>query len=339
MAYARLLDRLDDPASPTVTTLPDGSVDHFCTLGGSVVSKVDTREAFSRAIAGKQSAFRLDVETTEPGGQSVNAALQLHALGTSVTAYGHFDADVFSSLPFETVSMGTPADVHVLTFADRDVMLVSDGDVGDWTLDRLRSATDLATVFDADAICCSNWLGVPGLEDAFHRLGDATLPRRPFVFDPGDVVGGTREELESMGASLTALQETFDVVYNPNRREVRATASILADSFSNDGQRLLAIREELGITAAVMHAKEEAAVATADGLTTVPTVRIDRPTRQTGGGDRFTGALGYALARGWDWETAIACGNACAAYYVESGTTAGPQDLIEFLSERSPRES
>ncbi|AGN02489.1 hypothetical protein L593_12750 [Salinarchaeum sp. Harcht-Bsk1] len=337
MAYARLIDRLEAPASPTVTTLPDGSVDHFCSLADSVGPSTHTREAFSRAITGDRSSFRLDVESVESGGQSVNAALQLHALGSAVTAYGHFDAEIFTSLPFETVSMGTPADVYVLSFDDRDLMLVSDGDVGDWTLERLESVTDLDAAFDADAICCSNWAGVPGLEDAFHRLGDATFPRRPFVFDPGDVVGCAPGELESMCAALSALQETFDVVFNANREEIRATASILPGSLEDDGERLLAIREELGITAAVMHAKKEAATATADGLCTLPNLQVDRPTRQAGGGDRFSGGLGYALARGWDWETATACGNACASYYVESGTTGDPEELIAFLSDRSLR--
>jgi sugar/nucleoside kinase (ribokinase family) len=336
MGYDRLRNRLDESGSPTVSTLPDGSVDHFCHVTDGAAGSLETHGAFASAIESDRTAFRFSVETVEPGGQSVNAATQLGALGAAVTAYGYFDHDVFASLSVETVSMGSPVDVYVFDFADGDVMLVGDGDVAAWTLDRLRGVADLSTVFAADAICCSNWVGVPGLEAAFHELGDADLARRPLVFDPGDVVGCDNEDLLAMGEALGALQDTFDVIFNGNREEVRATATALAGPFEDDGERLRTIQDELGIAGAAMHAADEAAVATADGLVTVPNLVVDSPTRHAGGGDRFSGALAYALAGNWDWEVALSCANACASYYVETGRTAGPANLVEYLVDRSP---
>jgi len=334
-AYERLVDELPAAGSPSLTTLPDGSVDRYCSVRAGGTTRFETRRAFGNAILGDRSSFRFHVERTEPGGMCVNAAQQGHALGGQVTCYGHLDAPIFELLPFETVSMGQPADVYVFDFADRDAMLVQSRDVPDWTVADLGASGDLADVFDADAICCSNWVGAPGLQPAFHHLGDRALPRRPFVFDPGDVVGCNRHELEALLEAVTALQDTFDVVLLANQREVHAIAAVLPDGHASDAERLAAIRDATGVTAAGIHTEEEAAVATAEGLTRVPTIEVGEPVRRTGGGDRFSGGLGYALALGWDWPVALACGNACAARYVQTGQTGDPTDLAEFVTTQS----
>ena len=339
MPYDRLQRRLTEPGSPTVTTLPDGSIDHFCTVVEDAAGSLETRDAFGREILGDRSSFSFAVETTEAGGQAVNTAKQLHALGGSVTCYGHLDAPVFESLPFATVSMGSPATVYVFGFGDRDVMFVETSEVAEWTLAELRGVGDLSDAFGGDAVCCSNWGSVGGLESAFHQLSDADAPRVPFVFDPGDIVGHPPEEIGALLDAVTALQDTFDVVYSANRREVRTTAAPLSGPFDDDLARLAAIREETGITAAVMHARDEAAVVTGAERLRVSNYRVERPARHTGGGDRFTGGLGHALACGWEWDLALACGNACAVYYVESGSTGDASDIAAFLEERPPVES
>ena len=339
MCYNRLQRRLGESGSPAVTTLPDGSVDHFCTVGDDATGSPETRDGFGHEILGDRSSFSFAVETTEPGGQAVNTAKQLHALGGSVTCYGHLDAPVFDSLPFGTESMGSPATVYVFGFNDRDVMFVESSEITEWSLAELRRVDDLSDVFTGDAVCCSNWGSVAGLESAFHQLGDAQLSRIPFVFDPGDIVGFAPDEIDALLDAVAALQDTFDVVYSANRREVRTTAAPLSGSFDDDLARLAAIRDETGVTATVMHARDEAAVAARDEQLRVSNYRVERPARHTGGGDRFTGGLGHALACGWDWDLALACGNACAVYYVESGSTGGVNDIAAFIDARPPVES
>ncbi|WP_144920574.1 carbohydrate kinase family protein [Halorubrum salsamenti] len=339
MPYDRLQRRLTESGSPTVTTLPDGSIDHFCTVAEDAAGSLETRDAFGREILGDRSSLSFAVETTEPGGQAVNTAKQLHALGGSVTCYGHLDAPIFESLPFATVSMGAPAIVYVFGFSDRDVMFVETSEVAEWTLAELRRVGDLSDVFGGDAVCCSNWSSVKGLGSAFHRLSDADAPRVPFVFDPGDIVGCRSDEVADLLDAVTALQDTFDVVYSANRQEVRTTAAPLSGPFDDDLARLAAIREETGITAAAMHARDEAVAVTCDDRLRVSNYGVERPVRHTGGGDRFTGGLGHALACGWEWDVALACGNACAVYYVESGSTGGPKDIAAFLDEQPPVES
>lgn len=332
MPYDRLADALRTTASPTVVTLPDGSVDRFCTVAPGDGTAYESRADFAEGLGGEHTAFRLAVDATAPGGQAVNAASQLHALGADVTCYGHLAHPVFESLPFRTASMGDPAHVTVLSFADRDAMLVRPGGPSAWTLRDLEAVADLEDAFDCEAVCCSNWASVDGLEDAFHRLGGLDLPRVPFVFDPGDVVGRDAAAVEAMHRALAALQGTFDVVFNGNRQEVRTVAAPLVDDGADAVDRLAAIREETEITAAVMHARAAAAVATRDERTRVPNYDARTPRRHTGGGDRFSGGLAHALACGWPWDVALACGNACAVHYVETGETATAEDLSAFVA-------
>lgn len=337
MPYDRLRERLADPPAPECSTLPDGSVDRFCAVSGGG-EPFETREAFARAILdGDRSSFDLVVESTEPGGQAVNAAQQLHALGGEVTCYGHLDDPVFDALPFGTVSMGDPAVVDAVDFAGGDVMFVEG--TADWSLADLRRVADLRDVFGVDAVCCSNWRSFPGLTHAFETLADLgiDLPRVPFVFDPGDVAGGDPEAVEALSDALGGLQGTFDVVFDANRAEVRATAAILADAPSDDAERLAAVREATGVEAAVMHAPEGAVAATAEGVTTVEGCSVDDPKRHTGGGDHFSGGLSYALANGWEWDVALACGNACAAHYVGTAIPASAADAAAVAERASSR--
>lgn len=334
MAYDELRRRLTDGPSPTVATLPDGSVDHFCSVSDGRGGTLESRETFGREVLGERSAFQFQIEATEPGGQAVNAASQLHALGAEVSCYGHLEDPIFDDLPFGTASMGEPAEVYAFNFADRDVMFARHPTFAEWTLDDLGDVAPLPEIFGVDAVSCTNWVSTPNLGAAFHRLGEADLPRLPFVLDPGDVVGRDVDDLEALLDALGALQATFDVVYDGNRAEVRETACVLEGNFDDDLDRLAAIREAAGITAAVIHDRDEAVVATADERTRVENYRVDRPLRHTGGGDRFTGGLTHALACDWAWETALACGNACAVHYVETGGTATADDLVDLVDDR-----
>jgi sugar/nucleoside kinase (ribokinase family) len=337
--YDRLGRRLAERPAPTLATLPDGSIDRYCTLSAGAVGPLETRESLGREIddAGR-STFRMRVDTTEPGGQAVNVAKQVHALGGEVTCYGHLDDPIFDALPFETVSMGAPAVVYAFNFADGDVMFVEESAVADWTLAELERVADLADVFAVDAVCCSNWVSVPEMGAAFRRLGATDLPRVPFVVDPGDVVGTGPGDVDALRRALAALQGAFDVIYNANRQEIRATAATLSDPPATDPGRLEAIREATGIEAAVMHAADEAVASTPAGVTAVESVQVEQPERHTGGGDHFTGGLGYGLASGWDWELALACGNVCAARYVETGDTPTIDDVSAVVGARFDRE-
>ncbi|MBP1986119.1 carbohydrate kinase family protein [Halolamina salifodinae] len=342
MPYQRLARRLAEAPSPAVSTLPDGSVDRFCRLSAGALDPVERRTTFAReAAAGRRKGFGLEPERVEPGGQSVNTAQQAHALGADATCYGHLDdpepgRDVFDALPLETVSMGRPAIVNILDFEDNDLLLVeASPDLADWRLADLRAAAPLPEVFDTEAVACSNWVSVPGMAEAFHELGDASIPRVPFVFDPGDVLGGDAAAHRELREAIRALGASVDVVLSVNPTELRALAAALPEppESPDDEKRVRAIRQAADAAAVVKHGKNEALAATREGI-----VRVDNPVvedrRQIGGGDRFAGGLAVGLGDGWNWETALAAGNACASHYVATGETASATTLREWLLDR-----
>lgn len=335
MPFQRLAARLADGPSPTVHTLPDGSIDRYCRLSAGALGPVRRRTTFAREIeAGGRKGFGLDPTRVEPGGQSVNAAAQAHALGADATCYGHLDDRVFDSLPFDTVSMGDPAVVNVLDFTDEDLLLVEDSpDLQNWSLADLRAVAPLTEVFDVDALVCTNWVSVPAMAEAFHELADEALPRVPLVFDPGDVLGSDLHAHRDLRAAVSALQTTFEVVVSVNGAELRALAAALPDPPAppvDDRDRVHALREAFGGAAVVKHGKQEALAATEAGVVAVenPTVEAKR---QTGGGDRFAGGLAVGLGDGWDWDVALAAGNACASYYVSTVETATAEELREWV--------
>ena len=335
MPYQRLAARLAAGPRPTVSTLPDGSIDRYCRLSAGGLDPVDRRTTFAREIeAGGRKGFALDPVSVEPGGQSVNAAVQAHALGSETTCYGHLDHAVFDDLPFDTVSMGEPAVVNVLDFEDSDLLLVEHSpDLRDWTLAELREVASLESVFGVDAVACSNWVSVPAMGEAFHELAAEALPRVPFVFDPGDVLGGDLDSHRDLRDAVAALQTTLDVAVSVNTTELRALAAALPEPPEppvDDRDRVQALRRAFGGATVVKHGKREALAATAEGV-----VAVDNPTvedrRQTGGGDRFAGGLAVGLGAGWDWDVALACGNACASHYVATGETATADELRAWV--------
>ncbi len=343
MPYQRLARRLADDPAPAVSTLSDGSIDRYCRLSAGALDPVERRRTFVREVesAGRKG-FGLDPESIQPGGQSVNAAQQAHAVGADATCYGHLDdpepgRDAFADLPFDTVSMGRPAIVNVLDFDDSDLLLVeASSDLSAWTLDDLRAAAPLSSVFGTDAVVCTNWVSTPGMAEAFHELGNESIPRVPFVFDPGDVLGSDLGDHRELREALRALGRSVDVVLSVNRTELHAVAAALPDPPAppvDDEDRVLAIREAVDAAAVVKHGKEEALAATREGV-----VRVDNPVvedrRQIGGGDRFAGGLAVGLGADWGWSTALACGNACASHYVATGDTASATVLRGWLDER-----
>ena len=340
MPYQRLARRLAEEPAPAVSTLPDGSVDRYCRLSAGALDPVERRTTFAREVeSGGRKGFGLEPRAVEPGGQSVNAARQAHALGAETTCYGHLDdpepgRNVFADLPFDTVSMGRATTVNVLDFDDSDLLLVEESpDLSEWALADLRAAAPLPVVFGGDAVVCTNWVSTPGLADAFHELGDETIPRVPFVFDPGDVLGSGVAGHRELRAAVTALESSVDAVLSVNATELRAITAALPEPPAppiDDEDRVLAVRDASDAAAVVKHGKEEALAATAEGI-----VRVDNPVvedrRQIGGGDRFGGGLAVGLGSDWDWPVALACGNACASHYVSTAETASAAELREWL--------
>jgi len=324
---------LADPPDVSVTCLPDGSVDRRYEVEDAA-GHVESRAALGERIAsGRAKSFLVDHETTEPGGQAVNAARQAHALGADTTLYGHLDHAVFDALACETHSMGRPADVAVLEFTDDAVMFTEESpDVDAWTLDALRAVeADLSRPFGADAVAWLNWTstdhGTAALREFARVAGDDA---GWLVLDPGDV---TVREPSAVPGLLDALATVErDVAVSVNDEEL----AFLADAIgapAGRAARLDAVRERANADVVVLHGEDEAVAATPDGVVRRPNPRVEA-VRYTGAGDRFSAALAYALAADWSVEAALALGNAAATYYVAHAESGDPAALADWAAER-----
>ncbi|GGM72730.1 sugar/nucleoside kinase (ribokinase family) [Halarchaeum rubridurum] len=384
-----IADALGRAADVSVTCLPDGSVDRRYAVEDAA-GDVETRRDLGRRIAtGHAKSFLVDHEGTAPGGQAVNAARQLHALGATTTLYGHLDHAVFDGLPFRTRSMGRPADVAVFEFDDDAVMFTEESpDVADWCLDALDAVADADAEtgpFEADAVVWTNWASTANGTAALRALaerergaergdgGDGTAysgdgggtgetsddtevdacggdgagtltpradGRRWLVLDPGDVTVCERDAVGPFLDALAAL-DGFDVALSVNDDELDFLADALggeSDAAGTDGEvsdaaRLERVRERGDLSLAVLHGVDAAVARDAEGTTRCPNLAVDAR-RYTGGGDRFSAGLAYALAADWTLGEALTLANACATYYVSHAETAGPDGLAAWLAGR-----
>ncbi|SFB83323.1 Sugar or nucleoside kinase, ribokinase family [Halobiforma haloterrestris] len=352
MGYDALVERLagdgDDATAtdgPRIVAFPDGSVDEYYAAYDGEGNRIAERETFGERIARSEyDSFPIERRSREPAGQAVNMARQTHALGAETTLYGHLEDPVFADLPFETVSMGPPARIDVFPFADDDLLLAERARrIEDWTLADLAAAAgeDPGDALAADALCCGNWVSAGGLTDALATLADGTLPTNvgTVVVDPGPVSTRSNDAIVAFLEALGDLDARTDVVYSVNRAELEATVAALdGDLGGGDREHVRAVRSAAGIEAVVLHETEAAVAATRDGTVALENLAVEEPRRRTGAGDRFSAGLAVGRARGWEWETALALANCCAAHYVETATTGDPSALRSFAATTPRRE-
>lgn len=329
-------DRLRGESGPQITVLPDGSVDRRSAVVDTEGKRL-SRETVGAEIAGDGKTFLTEWQGVEPGGQSVNAARQVDALGAETTLLGHLDHAIFDSLPFRTHSLGDPAEVHVYELADGVVMFAAETtDIDTWTFDRVRDTVgpELSSVFDVDAVLWTNWAAFPYGTDAIPDLAASLQADSTLVIDPGAV---STRPLADRRAFLDALAETSfpgDVVLSPNRRE----ADLLVEGIEDPTREQIAseLLEAAAVEAVVVHDRPAATVVTPETRLDVPTVEDVEPTRHAGAGDRFSGGVAYGRAAGWSWEETLTLGNACATHYLLHGRSGDREDLSVLLTERGP---
>ncbi|OAQ51811.1 hypothetical protein HTG_15625 [Natrinema mahii] len=324
----------DDPRR--IVTLPDGSVDRWYALGGSGGDRFESADAFADRLAAGDRTFSLEPTAVRPGGQAVNAARQVHALGDRATLLGHLDHPVLADFPFETHSMGSPATVRVVDVGGDELQLAEPGPAEDWGLADLLAVVDWDRLVAADALCCTNWVSVRGLTAVFDRLAATpSADSLPVVVDPGPIETVDPAALEGLFDSLSRADGSLAVVLSVNPTEFRAAARVVDVDVDADptADSLAALRATLGLTGVVFHGADAAIGATRAETAVVEMYDVGDPRRTTGAGDRFSAGLTCALARGYSLESALSLGNACAAHFVGTGDTADPAAVRALLED------
>jgi sugar/nucleoside kinase (ribokinase family) len=320
--------RLADAPSPSMTLLPDGSVDRRFGVLNREQEPV-TRDQFAAWLTGGQRSFVTDRRGVEPGGQSVNAAMQARALDADVELYGHLDHDVFGVLDVDRYSMGAPAAVNIYEFEDAAMMLTTEStDIQTWSYADFAAAGG-ERALDADAVVWLNWASLPNSTAALHRIADEPRDGDVFAVDPGGVGVRTAAERREFVESLSALADRYEVSLSVNDEELQSLAGAVGVT-GPITEATHDLRERAGVAAVVMHGEQRAVAATRDAVYDVPNVQTSDVSRFTGGGDRFTSALAFARACGWGWRDALELANAAASYYVATGLTGDRGAIAEY---------
>ena len=334
MPYDALVDRLTDGLDPVAFgAFPDGSVDDYYRLREGDTT-VTSRASFADAVTAGRDSFTFDHVVTDAGGQAVNAARQAAALGDDVSLAGHLDHPIFE-FDFETASMGAPARVRVCLFEADDVMFVEESaDLADWGFADLRAAVDVDAFLERDALCCTNWASVPGLGAALREVAAYDPDGGVCCVDPGPL---STAQAGDLLAALEPLGGAYDVVVSVNDDEARALAAAAGrEGSATDAEVLDDLRVAADATGVVVHGADAAVASTPTGDLRVPTLDVSRGMTETGAGDRFSAGLARSLAAGWDWDLAVAMGNACAAHYVAGEGTGSVDGLRAHVDAHRP---
>ncbi|ALG82076.1 PfkB family carbohydrate kinase [Halanaeroarchaeum sulfurireducens] len=326
-------DRLRSGTTPTVTVLPDGSVDRRSEIVGVDGDQL-SRETVGAEIASDGKTFLTEWHGVEQTGQSPNAARQLHELGAETTLIGHLDHSIFDSIPFRTYSMGDPAEIHVYELADGVMMFAAEStDIETWTFDRVETALgpNLESAFGADAVLWMNWAAFPHGTAALERTSELLGSETTLVIDPGAVSTRSTGDAVDLLDGLRNADPAGDTVLSPSRRESNALLDALGIDVSNRSEIATELREYTDIAAVAVHDKPAATVATEQSVVEVPTVEDVEPNRHAGAGDRFNGGVTYALASGWSWAETLTLGNACATHYITHDRCGDRADLLALL--------
>lgn len=328
-------DRLREAPNPTITVLPDGSVDRR-----SAVVDVDgnllSRETVGAEIASDTKTFLTEWHGIEPGGQSVNAARQVHELGARTTLVGHLDHTIFDALSFRTYSMGDPAEVQLFELLDGVAMFAGESrDIETWTFDRFYDTVgpDAEDLCAADAVVWTNWAAFPHGTTAITRLIDDLPDDGILIIDPGAVSTRPAEDLVAFLDTLRSTSYAGEIVLSPNHNEAELFIEALDTDVTERSSIATEMREYADIDAVAIHDRPAATVATRDALVEVPTVEDVAPTRHAGAGDRFSGGVAFGRAAEWSWDEALTLGNACAVHYLVHGRSGDRADLVSIAAD------
>jgi len=178
VSYDELCDRLNrletGDTCCRIVALPDGSVDRWYAIAGAGGDRLEKIDAFTDQLASGTRSFALEPIDVRPGGQAVNAATQVHALGETATLVGHLNHPVLADLPPENALDGDAVHGSRGRRRPRRNPVFGAGPTENWRLEDLLAVIDWDRIVGADALCCTNWISVRGLTSVFDRLATAS---------------------------------------------------------------------------------------------------------------------------------------------------------------------
>ena len=301
-----------------------------------------------QAAAGKSSNYELIVTRRKLGGNGPIMANALATLGLEVCyvgCLGHPEIDpVFAEFAqrAEVISIANPGFTNALEFADGKLMLSKLESLHEINWANLTARLPVEELIRRFTACSLigllNWTELPGLTAIWDHLIAEVFPHlarteRILFIDLVDPEKRTVADIRAALATLTRFQDQVDVVLGLNLKEATQVAAAL--ELPPPGADLpataAAIRSTLGLTCVVIHPREGAVAALAEGTAAILGPFVEHPLISTGAGDHFN--TGFCLGRvlGLGLPECLAAGVATSGFYVRTAESPTTTELADFL--------
>lgn len=245
----------------------------------------------------------------------------------------------------EVISLADPAATTAVEFTDGKLMLGQMRSLDEITFERIvekMGREGVNQVFAAaDLIALVNWTMIPNMTAIFNALVETVLPALPardrrFFFDLADPEKRSRADLLEVLNVIGKFEKFGRVTLGLNLKEAQQVWAALDYPIIKEdeaGLRKMSadIRARLAISTVVVHPKESAACATAEGTAWVPGPYTAKPLITTGAGDHFNAGFSNAQLLGLSLESCLTVGVCTSGHYVRTGKSPTLTDLITFL--------
>lgn len=250
------------------------------------------------------------------------------------------------SLCERVVPIATPGRTDAFEFDDGKLMINHCGPVQAVTWERIVEVVGLdalrRSVGGADLVGIVNWSLIGGVNGIWRGLIDHVLPAiqtRPSVFiDLSDPAKRTDADLTTGLALLSEMSRLTPVTLGLNLAEAERLCGVYAVSKGAGAlaERVVTmargLRGRLDIACVVIHPREGAGAATADGASAwFDGPLTGAPRISTGAGDHFNAGFAAARVAGLNLDQALATGTGVSGAYVRDGVAPTLQRLCDFL--------
>lgn len=323
---------------------------------GEDFTPITTITDFARRIegaAGKSTNIEFYPRMEKLGGNGPIMANAMLATGTRVTYVGALGKPnihpVFANLAAhaEVIALCDPALTTAVEFKDGKLMLGQLRSLDEVTYPAIAAAMGgeglRKKLAAADLVALVNWTMVPHMTELLRGFLDEALPAvakredRIFFFDLCDPEKKSREDLLELLKLLGSFSAFGRPVLGLNLKEAqRVHAELgfptLGESAEELREMAADIRANLGLAMVVVHPRESAACADAEGTFWVPGPYTDEPLITTGAGDHFNAGFIRGMLLGLPPEACLGLGVSTSGHYVRTAKSPTLDDLEAFLT-------
>ncbi len=304
------------------------------------------------AAAGKSTNIELFPRMDKLGGNGPIMANALLATGSRVTYIGALGSPaihpVFAEMAAKAraYSICDAAHTTAVECPDGKIMLGQMKCLDEITYRRICDVVGEATFHQilggADLVSLINWTMVPNMTAILVELVERVLPSLPkrdciYFFDLCDPEKRSVEDLRAALAAMARFAAFGRVTLGLNLKEAQQVYAALGFAAVGEDEASLRrmaadIRAKLALTTVVVHPRECAACATADGTWCVPGPFTTKPLITTGAGDHFNAGFATGQLLGLSPEACLAVGVCTSGHYVRTAKSPTLDDLETFLA-------